>query len=114
MAKSGIVKLNDDSFRIALHDGNSNGKFNDNDTDRVIVINYNDSIFDTTNDLFANKLSKDKKNNYFEKNGKIFEIVEVDAEGSFIKIKQSNSDLLFGKIAVGKKIPKVVITTHKG
>jgi hypothetical protein len=114
LAKSGIVKLNDDSFRIALHDGNSNGKFNDNDTDRVIVINYNDSIFDTTNDLFANKLSKDKKNNYFEKNGKIFEIVEVDTEGSFIKIKQSNSDLLFGKIAVGKKIPKVVITTHKG
>ncbi len=114
LAKTGIVKLNDDSFRIALHDGNSNGKFNDNDTDRVIVINYNDSIFDTTNDLFASKLSADKKNNYFEKNGKIFEIVEADAAGTFIKIKLSNSDLLFGKIAEGKKIPKVSITTHKG
>lgn len=114
LAKTGIVKLNDDSFRIALHDGNSNGKFNDNDTDRVIVINYNDSIFDTTNDLFASKLSADKKNNYFEKNGKIFEIVEADAAGTFIKIKLSNSDLLFGKIAEGKKIPKVNITTHKG
>lgn len=114
LAKSGIVKLNDDSFRIAVHDGNSNGKFNDNDTDRVIVINYQDSIFDTTNDLFASKLSKDSKNNYFEKNGKIFEIVEVDAAGNFIKIKLSNSDLLFGKIAEGKKIPKVNITTHRG
>ncbi len=114
LAKTGIVKLNDDSFRIALHDGNSNGKFNDNDTDKVIVINYNDSIFDTTNDLFASKLSADKKNNYFEKNGKIFEIIEADAAGTFIKIRPSNSDLLFGKIAEGKKIPKVNITTHKG
>jgi hypothetical protein len=114
LAKSGIVKLVDDSFRIALHDGNSNGKFNDSDTDRIVVINYNDSIFDITNDLFASKLSKDKKNNYFEKNGKIFEIIEADPAGNFIKIKLSNSDLLFGKIAEGKKIPKVNITTHKG
>ncbi|MFA9214102.1 MAG: hypothetical protein ACEQSR_09705 [Candidatus Methylacidiphilales bacterium] len=114
LAKTGIVKLNDDSFRIALHDGNSNGKFNDKDTDRVIVINYNDSIYDTTNDLFASKLSSNAKNNYFEKNGKIFEIVEADAAGTFIKIKPSNSDLLFGKIAEGKKIPKVSITTHRG
>ena len=114
LAKSGIVKLDDDSFRIALHDGNYNGKFNDNDTDRIVIINYNDSIFDTTNDLFASKISKDKKNNYFEKNGKIFEVLTVDPAGDFIVIKQSNSDLLFGKIAVGKKIPKVSITTHKG
>lgn len=114
LAKTGIVKLNDDSFRIALHDGNSNGRFNDKDTDRVIVINYNDSIYDTTNDLFASKLSGNVKNNYFEKNGKIFEIVEADASGTFIKIKPSNSDMLFGKIAEGKKIPKVSITTHRG
>lgn len=114
LAKSGIVKLNDDSFRIALHDGNSNGRFNDHDTDRLIVINYNDSIFDTTNDLFSSKLSSDKKNNYFEKNGKIFEIIEADPLGNYVKIKLSNSDLLFGKIAVGKKIPKVNITTHRG
>lgn len=114
LAKCGVVKLNDDSFKIALHDGNSNGKFNDIDTDRVVVINYSDSIFDTTNDLFASKLSKDSKNNYFEKNGKIFEIVEADPAGTFIKIKPSNSDLLFGKIAEGHKIPKINITTHKG
>lgn len=114
LAKCGVVKLNDDSFKIALHDGNSNGKFNDVDTDRVVVINYSDSIFDITNDLFASKLSKDSKNNYFEKNGKIFEIVEADPAGTFIKIKPSNSDLLFGKIAEGKKIPKINITTHKG
>ncbi len=114
LAKTGIVKLNDDSFRIALHDGNSNGKFNDNDTDRLIVINYNDSIFDTTNDLFASKLNADKKNNYFEKNGKIFEIIEADPLGNYVKIKLSNSDLLFGKIAIKKKIPKVIITTYRG
>ncbi|MFZ4798495.1 MAG: hypothetical protein ACOYMA_13440 [Bacteroidia bacterium] len=114
LAKSGIVKLDGDSFRIALHDGNSNGKYNDADTDRIVVINYNDSIFDITNDLFSSKLSKVKKNNYFEKNGKIFEILEVDPAGNFVVIKLSNSDLLFGKIAIGKKIPKVNITTHKG
>ncbi|MCF8428719.1 MAG: hypothetical protein K9G64_01195 [Bacteroidia bacterium] len=114
LVKSGIVKLDEDSFRIGLHDGNYNGKFNDIDTDRVVIINYNDSVFDTTNELFANKLSKDKKNNYFEKNGKIFEVLSIDPAGNFIVIKQSNSDLLFGKIAVGKKIPKVSITTHKG
>ena len=55
------------------------------------------------------KLSIDKR-----KNGKIFEVLTVDPAGDFIVIKQSNSDLLFGKIAVGKKIPKVSITTHKG
>lgn len=114
LAKSGIVKLADDSFRIALHDGNSNGKFNDSDTDRIVIINYNDSIFDITNDLFASKISSNKKNNYFEKNGKVFEIIEADAAGNYIVIKLSNSDLLFGKIAEGKKIPKVNITTHKG
>lgn len=114
LAKSGIVKINGDSFRIALHDANSNGLFNDADTDRVVIINYNDSIFDTTNDLFTVKLSKDKSQNYFEKNGQIFHLLEADAGGNFVKIILSTSDMLFGKIAIGKKIPKLVITTHKG
>lgn len=114
LAKSGIVNFNGDSFRIALHDANSNGLFNDADTDRIVIINYNDSIFDTTNDLFTVKLSKDKTQNYFEKNGQVFQLLEADIAGTYLRIVPASSDMLFGKIATGKKIPKIYITTHKG
>ncbi|MBU3662857.1 MAG: DUF423 domain-containing protein, partial [Bacteroidetes bacterium] len=36
-----------DSFKIALFDANSNGNYDDIDTDKVVVSNYNDTIFDT-------------------------------------------------------------------
>lgn len=114
LCKSGIVKFGNDSFRIALYDGNRNGLYNDADTDRVIVINYNDSIFDNTNDLFSTKLAKKNETTYFEKNGQVFEILETDEAGNFIKIRPSKSESLFGKIKVGKKIPKFIFTTYKG
>ncbi len=114
ITRYGIAKIENDSFKIGLFDANSNGKYNDSDTDKVVVINYNDSIFDTNNDLYCTRISKDKNQMYFEKNGVVYEITEIDMAGRFIKFKPGSSDLLFGKINIGKKIKRFVYTRADG
>ncbi len=112
--KYGIAKIGNDSFKIGLYDGNSNGTYNDVDTDKVIIINYNDSVFDTNNDLYCTKISKNKNQMYFEKNGHVFEILEIDEAGRFINFKFGSTNMLFGKIKVGKKIKKFEYTCADG
>jgi len=112
ITRGGIVRTNNDSFRIALNDGNSNGIYNDLESDKAVIINYSDSIFDCTNELAIVKLSKEKM--YFEKNGKSYEILECDSFGKFIKIKPSSDNPLLGKIKVGKKIPKFSLILWNG
>lgn len=106
----GIVKLADDSFKIALHDANSNALYNDADTDKVVVINFKDSIFDTTNPLGTYTITKMPKRMFFEKNGRFFEILEADEAGNYIKLIVSNENPDLGNIPIGKKVPKIVFT----
>ncbi|MBC7382641.1 MAG: hypothetical protein H7296_06540 [Bacteroidia bacterium] len=114
ITRSGFVKLNEESFKIALYDANSNGLYNDPELDKVIFVNSNDSVFDATNPLNFVVFSKKDKNNYFEKNGRLYQIMEADATGQFIKIKASNDDVEFGRIKEGKKVPKIKLTLARG
>jgi hypothetical protein len=106
----GFVKFNDDSFKIALYDANANGLYNDGDTDRIIIINIKDSIFDASNPLGTYTINKAGKPTYFEKNGRYFELIEADSAGKFIKIKVTSNIPDAGNIKTGKKTPKVVFT----
>lgn len=111
--KSGVVRNGTDSFRLGLYDGNQNGLYNDKDSDRIVVINFNDTLFDVTNELFTTKIEK-KGKTFFEKNGVAYEVIEMDEAGNVIRIKPAQSNELFGRIKKGRKIPAFNMTTYKG
>ncbi|MEI6594067.1 MAG: hypothetical protein WCO28_00795 [Bacteroidota bacterium] len=110
--KCGTVKLNNDSFRLALYDGNSNGLYNEPDSDRVITANMDDTIFDSRDELRAFPVSQKKM--YVEYHGEQFEIIEIDRAGRFIKLKHLSENLLLGKTKIGEKIQKFKFTTWNG
>lgn len=112
-ARSGIVKLPDDSFKIALYDANCNGLYNDSDTDKVMVINTKDTVFDATNPLGTFTLNKPGQPMYFEKNGKFFEILHASLTGDSVQIKLTDHNPDLGKIKWGKKVPNIKFTLAK-
>jgi hypothetical protein len=104
VTRSGMVKLSDDSFRIALYDGNSNGLYDDVETDRIITANYQDTIFDTKDELRSVRIGKNKEDWIVEKNGRQFEILQIDPAGQYLTLRilpLKNA----GGIAAGKKVP---------
>ena len=112
ITKCGIVKLNNDSFRVALYDGNSNGLYNEPDSDRVITANIDDTIFDSHDELRSFSISRKKM--FVEYHGEQYEIIDIDKAGRFIKLKHLTESLLLGKTNIGKKIPKFKYTTWNG
>lgn len=114
VVRSGVFKTETDSFQIALLDVNSNGLYSDMDTDRVIIANLNDSVFDSRNDLHAFTLSKNKADQYIERNGEQYEIIHIDAAGKYMTLKRADETQQFDKIPAGKKIPKFSFTDWEG
>lgn len=112
-AKYGVVKFKDDSFKIALFDGNSNGLYNDHDTDKLMVINIKDTVFDSTNPLGMYMLAKPKERMFFEKNGRYFELLKADEAGKFLIVRVTSENPDLGKIKWGKKVPKINFTLAK-
>jgi hypothetical protein len=112
ITKYGMVKLNGDSFKVALYDGNCDGLYNEVDSDRVLTTNFADSIFDSRDELRSFTITK--KTMYIEFHGEQFEIIEIDPAGNFIKLKQLTESLLLGKTKPGEKIPKFTFTTWNG
>jgi hypothetical protein len=113
VSRSGIVRLADDSFRIALYDANSNGLYNDIDTDRIITANYPDTIFDTKDDLRGMTIPKKKEDLIIEKNGLQFEILQIDPAGQYMTLKAlpvQNS----GRLVPGKKAPSFTYVDWEG
>jgi hypothetical protein len=104
VSRSGIVRLADDSFKVALFDANSNGLFNDADTDRIITANYPDTIFDTKDDLRGMAIPQKKEDLVIEKNGLQFEILQVDPAGQYLTMKAVPIQNT-GRIEAGKKVP---------
>jgi len=109
-ARFGTVTFKDDSFNIALFDANSNAIYNDSDTDRLMVINTKDSIFDATNPLGTYTLVAKNKPMFFEKNGRYFELLRADPAGKYVTVKVSSDNPDLGNIKPGKKIPKLIFT----
>lgn len=114
ITRGGYVKQNRESFKIGLQDANANGIYNEAGIDKVIFVNSNDTIFDATNPLNYVVFEKKGKTTYFEKNDRLYEIVNADRAGKFIEIKPSNAEVNFNRIAIGKKVPKVKFTLVKG
>ena len=110
--KCGTVKFNNDSFRLALYDGNSNGLYYEPDSDRVITANIDDTIFDSRDELRSFPISTKKM--FVEYHGEQFEIIEIDKAGRYIRLKYLSENLLLGKTKVGDKIPKFKFTTWDG
>jgi hypothetical protein len=108
LARSGTMTMESDSFRIALYDANSNGFYNDADTDKVVFINYNDTIFDATNSLSYQVISSKSNENYFEKNGNVFQILFADKLGKKLIIKPTQTSNGLGRIKKGKSQGKNV------
>lgn len=113
IVRSGIVRINNDSFRIGLYDANKNGLFNDADTDKVMLIQYNDSIFDATSDIGSCTLKNGAHQNFIERNGFIFEIASIDSFGNHIQlIPTAGSDPKTWKYKTGKRIPRMKFTLY--
>jgi hypothetical protein len=114
LARSGTMTMESDSFRIALYDANSNGFYNDADTDKVVFINYNDTIFDATNSLSYQVISSKSNENYFEKNGNVFQILFADKLGKKLIIKPTQTSNGLGRIKKGRKVPNVRLNFANG
>jgi ASC-1-like (ASCH) protein len=114
ITRGGFVRQNRESFKIALQDVNANGIYNEPGIDKVLFVNAYDTVFDATNPINFVIFSKKGKPTYFEKNDRLYEVVEADAAGKFIRIKHSNAEVNFNRIAVGKKVPNVKLTLVKG
>ncbi len=114
IARVGQVKLAKESFKIALLDANTNGIYNEPGLDKIIFVNSNDTVLDATNPLNYVVFAKLGQPNYFEKNGRLYKILEADPAGKFIRFKPSNDTVEFNRIAPGKKVPKIKFTLAKG
>lgn len=115
IVKTGTVKIGNDSFRIGLYDANKNGLFNDADTDKVMLIEWNDSIYDATTDIGSCLVQKSGKPMFLEKNGWVLSIVNIDAAGQSITLNPlSQSDPASWKFKPGKRLPNVSFTLADG
>ncbi len=114
VVRAGLFKTETDSFRIALMDVNSNGFYNDKDTDKIIIANYVDSVFDSRDELHAFVISDNKSNQYIERNGEQYQILQIDPSGKFMVFNKADSTTLLDKIPVGRKVPKFKFVDWEG
>lgn len=114
ITRSGVVDYGSDSFRIALYDGNNNGLYNDVDTDKIIIVNIADSVFDSRDELHAFTITNKKDDLYIDKDGEQFEILQIDAAGKSITLKTLKEKIEFEKLPEGKKIPKFKFMDWEG
>jgi hypothetical protein len=114
IARQGIVRLLDDSFRIALQDDNSNGQYNDIAIDKIITANYADTIFDSKDEMRTQTISSKKENWQIEKNGKVFEIVHIDEAGQYLTLREIIETQNGQRLTIGKKAPNFTYTDWQG
>jgi len=105
--QAGDFKNGNDSFRIALKDGNCNGLYDDEDVDYLLIGNYKSNEAPQLNILLKKNLSKV----YFEKNGKRYVIEFIDELGKNISIKVDEKAKIENALVIGKKIKKFKFET---
>jgi hypothetical protein len=113
ITKSGIYQSVDDSFQVALYDANSDGVYNTPHTDKLLINDIEDSIFDATNPL-KNELIKDSKQFQFEKNGIVYQVTKMDSFGNSLQIQALKTSDGIGKIGAGKKVPNLALHLANG
>jgi hypothetical protein len=113
ITKSGIFKSAEDSFQVALYDANSDGIYNTPNTDKLLINDLEDSIFDATNPLKF-ELITNHKQFVFEKNGMVYQVIKIDSSGNSLQILPLKNSDGIGKIAIGKKVPNLALHLSNG
>ncbi len=114
ITKSGYYKSEEDSFQIGLYDGNSDGLYHTPYTDKLVINDLVDSVFDATNPLKFELIDPRKSPLTFEKNGTLYQVIELDTFGRFITIQPTKKTAGIGKIQNGKKAPNLVFHLSNG
>lgn len=113
-ARQGIVKLADDSFRIALLDENSNGWYNEQEADKILTANYVDTVFESKDVLRSMVIPKNRDEWRIEKNGKVFELISIDPAGQYLTLHEVKDSLNLNRLPIGKKAPNIVYIDWQG
>jgi hypothetical protein len=112
-ARQGMVKLQDDSFRIALQDENSNGLYNEPQSDKILTANYVDTLFESKDELRSMRIPANRNDWRIEKNGKVFEFVQIDPAGRYATLREIK-DTTNNRILIGKKAPNITYIDWHG
>jgi hypothetical protein len=103
-------RINNDSFRIAIKDLNTNGVFNESCADKVFIGPYGKNV--STEEMSF--ILPNVKYNVFEWNKKQYQLVHIAANGSEIELKQIENSSLTKVLKRNKKIPKFTFKNTKG
>ncbi len=114
ITKSGFFRTAEDSFQIGLYDGNSDGLYNTPLTDKLLINDLEDSVFDATNPLKFELIDPHKWPMTFEKNGTVYQVNEMDTFGKFIVVEPAKKIDGNGKIQIGKKAPNMAFHLSNG
>lgn len=103
-------KINNDSFRIAIKDLNTNGIFNESCADKVFIGPYGKNISTEAMSFILPNV----KYNVFEWNKKQYQLVNIAANGSEIEFAIIDDSPLTNVLKPNKKIPKFSFKNTKG
>jgi len=113
ITKSGIYQTAEDTFQVALYDANSDGIYNTPNIDKLLINDLEDSVFDATNPLKFELITASKQF-VFEKNGMVYQVNKIDPFGKSLQIQTVKNSDGIGKIAIGKKVPNLVLHLSNG
>lgn len=111
---SGVLVNGEDSFRVGLYDGNFNGVYNEADSDRMVMANWNDTFFYAFDDLHSSLITKKQGACFIDKNGKQYEFVNAAENGSLITVRILDNTNNTNQVKPGKKLPRFKFVTWKG
>jgi hypothetical protein len=111
--RAGIVRIANDSFRVALYDANGNGLYTDVQTDMLLIADLSDSSFDSRNEMYAYTIPEKKEELFFHKNGIQYSVVQSDAAGTYLTLASKELKNETGLMA-GSKAPNLKFIDWQG
>ncbi|MCI4670785.1 MAG: TlpA family protein disulfide reductase [Bacteroidia bacterium] len=106
----GRLYLNGERILLGLHDYNCNGLYNDEESDRIMLGDYE-----------SNSISEDRKNGariledslQIKLGGLVYDVIEVDPRGDFMKLVKSSRPYVEGYV-VGSSLKNLAINLSTG
>ena len=106
---AGDVELGEISFRIGAIDYDCNGRFSDPGQDRILVGSVGQSTLSAK--WSGGAVTLDRETLVLAQ-GQVFEIVEVDSAGRFLRMKKS--DKPYGRLGPGMSLPAITLEMLDG
>lgn len=104
------VVIDGDSFRIGVGDSGSDGRFNEDSTDKIYLGPFEGDIL--TNDFFEGAGTWMKSGTLIKPNTRVYRVVEVDEFGNFVDLVISREP--FPSLTNGMRMPDFDFETHEG